>query len=104
MCTLFAHQPSRDYESQTRSLRIGGHCTSIRLEMAFWDTLEEIAAQQGLGLAKFLTTLHDEVLDHRGEVANFASLLRCSCLIYRARAASAAVGTFDATQMLDAAE
>ena len=24
MCQLFAHQPQRDYESQTRSLRIGG--------------------------------------------------------------------------------
>ena len=43
MCHLFAHQPQRDYESQTRSLRMGGHCTSIRLEMSFWDTLEEIA-------------------------------------------------------------
>ena len=67
MCHLFAHQPERDYESQTRSLRMGGHCTSIRLEMAFWDTLEEIAAKEGMSLAKFLTTLHDEVLDHHGE-------------------------------------
>jgi predicted DNA-binding ribbon-helix-helix protein len=85
MCHLFAHQPQRDYESQTRSLRIGGHSTSIRLEMAFWDTLEEIATTQNMSLAKFLTTLHDEVLDHHGEVKNFASLLRCSCLIYRAK-------------------
>ena len=45
MCQLFAHQPQRDYESQTRSLRIDGHSTSIRLEMAFWDTLEEIASK-----------------------------------------------------------
>ena len=85
MCHLFAHQPQRDYESQTRSLRIGGHCTSIRLEMSFWDTLEEIAAKEGMSLAKFLTTLHNEVLDHHGEVKNFASLLRCSCLIYRSK-------------------
>ena len=77
MCHLFAHQPQRDYESQTRSLRMGRHCTSIRLEMSFWDTLEEIAAKEGMSLAKFLTTLHDEVLDHHGEVKNFASLLRC---------------------------
>ena len=87
MCHLFAHQPQRDYESQTRSLRMGGHSTSIRLEMSFWDTLEEIAAKEGMSLAKFLTTLHDEVLDHHGEVKNFASLLRCSCLIYRAKSA-----------------
>jgi predicted DNA-binding ribbon-helix-helix protein len=85
MCHLFAHQPQRDYESQTRSLRINGHCTSIRLEMSFWDTLEEIAAKEGMSLAKFLTTLHNEVLDHHGEVKNFASLLRCSCLIYRSK-------------------
>ena len=87
MCHLFAHQPQRDYKSQTRSLRMGGHSTSIRLEMSFWDTLEEIAAKEGMSLAKFLTTLHDEVLDHHGEVKNFASLLRCSCLIYRAKSA-----------------
>jgi predicted DNA-binding ribbon-helix-helix protein len=86
MCQLFAHQPQRDYESQTRSLRIDGHCTSIRLEMAFWDTLEEIASKEDMSLAKFLTRLHSEVLDHCGEVHNFASLLRCSCLIYRSKA------------------
>lgn len=105
MCHLFAHQPQRDYESQTRSLRIGGHCTSIRLEISFWDTLEEIAATQHMSVAKFLTTLHDEVLDHHGEVKNFASLLRCSCLIYRARSAQAAAEFHaTATPILDAAE
>ena len=52
MCRLFAHQPERDYKSQTRSLRIGGHCTSIRLEMSFWDTLEEIAAKENMSIAK----------------------------------------------------
>ena len=62
MCHLFSHQPQRNYESQTRSLRIGGHCTSIRLEMSFWDTLEEIAAKEGMSVAKFVTTLYGEVL------------------------------------------
>lgn len=98
MCQLFAHQPQRDYESQTRSLRIGGHCTSIRLEMAFWDTLEEMAAKENMGLAKMLTALYDEVLDHHGEVNNFASLLRCSCLIYRSR------GTMPTRQINEAIE
>jgi predicted DNA-binding ribbon-helix-helix protein len=54
--------------------------------MAFWDTLEEIAGKEDMSLAKFLTRLHSEVLDHCGEVHNFASLLRCSCLIYRSKA------------------
>ena len=105
MCNLFAHQPQRDYESQTRSLRIGGHCTSIRLEISFWDALEEIAATQNMTLAKFVTTLHDEVLDHHGEVRNFASLLRCSCLIYRSKYAPASAPFHDAAApALDAAQ
>lgn len=83
MCHLFAHQPRRNYQSQTRSLRIGGHCTSIRLETAFWATLEEIAAKESMSLPQFLTALHGEVLEHHGEVNNFTSLLRCCCLLYR---------------------
>ncbi|WP_407194515.1 ribbon-helix-helix domain-containing protein [Bradyrhizobium sp. STM 3566] len=89
MCNLFARQPQRNYEPQTRSLRIGGHCTSIRLELAFWDTLEEIAARERMSVAKFLTSLHNEVLEHHGEVKNFTSLLRCCCLIYRSGGDSA---------------
>ena len=107
MCRLFAHQPQRDYESQTRSLRIGGHCTSIRLELAFWETLEEIAAKEDMSLAKFLTKLHSEVLDHHGAVHNFASLLRCSCLIYRSKPPVATAPDFrerSAQLVLDAAE
>lgn len=106
MCQLFAHQPQRDYESQTRSMRIKGHCTSIRLEISFWDTLEEIASKENMPLSKFLTTLHEEVLDHHGEVRNFASLLRCSCLIYRARNVAAAAELPDAAAapVFDAAE
>ena len=54
----------------------------------------------------YLTTLHHEVLDHHGEVNNFASLLRCSCLIYRAKtAAAAALPEFPReAAILDAAE
>ena len=105
MCHLFAHQPQRDYESQTRSLRIGGHCTSIRLEMSFWDTLDEIATKEEMSLPKLLTTLHNEVLDDHGKVNNFASLLRCSCLIYRSRSPTV-VPEFrgNAAAILDAAE
>jgi len=86
MCRMFAHQPMRNYEAQTRSIRIGGHSTSIRLENTFWSILEEIAALEGTSVAKFVTTLHDEVLAHQGRVHNLASLLRCSCVIYVSQA------------------
>jgi predicted DNA-binding ribbon-helix-helix protein len=88
MCRLFAHQPQRNHTSQTRSLRIGGHCTTIRLEMSFWDTLEEIAAKEGTSLAKLLNNLHQEVLNHHGEIKNLASMLRCCCLTYMSNSAS----------------
>lgn len=82
MCRMFAHQPQNDYDSQTRSMRLGGHSTSIRLETVFWTILEEIAAREGTSIGKFITKLHDEVMEHHGELGNIASLLRCSCLIY----------------------
>jgi predicted DNA-binding ribbon-helix-helix protein len=85
MCKMFAQQPLHDYESQTRSIRIQGHSTSIRLENTFWAMLEEIAAREGASVGRFVNTLHDEVLQRHGEVRNLASLLRCSCLIYAAR-------------------
>jgi predicted DNA-binding ribbon-helix-helix protein len=82
MCQLFAHQDPSNYAFETRSLRIGGHGTSVRLETLFWAMLEEMAASEGMSLGKFLTKLSDEVLELHGSAHNFASLLRCSCLIY----------------------
>jgi len=82
MCRIFSGQPADRYGFQTRSVRLSGHVTSIRLEAAFWAILEEIAGREGATLAKFLTELHDEVLEFEGESTNFASLLRCACLTY----------------------
>lgn len=80
MCNLFSSQDPTTYASETRAIRLHGHATSIRLEAAFWRTLERIAEAEGNSLPRFLTRLHDEVLARRGEVGNFASLLRVSCL------------------------
>lgn len=82
MCRIFASQPPQAYASETRSVRLGGHVTSVRLEAAFWAILEEIAEAQGVTVPKFLTKLHDEVLDMGVQGHNFASLLRCACLTY----------------------
>ena len=82
MCQIFAGQSPERYAYETRSVRLGGHVTSVRLEKAYWDMLEDIAAAQDMPLARFLTTLHDEVLELGGETQNFTSLLRCACLTY----------------------
>jgi predicted DNA-binding ribbon-helix-helix protein len=80
MCNLFASQDPATYASETRAIRLHGHGTSIRLEVAFWQVLERIAAAEGTSVARFVATLHDEVLARRGEIGNFASLLRVACL------------------------
>jgi predicted DNA-binding ribbon-helix-helix protein len=82
MCRIFAGQDPDRYAFETRSVRISGHPTSVRLEARFWQIVEEIARAQGMTVGKFLSQLHDEALEIHGDVGNFASLLRCSCLIY----------------------
>jgi predicted DNA-binding ribbon-helix-helix protein len=82
MCRLFAGQDPATYETEARSLRLHGHSTSIRLERAFWATLDRIAAAQGMSTPQFIGKLHDEVLDLHGEARNFTSLLRCACLVW----------------------
>ena len=82
MCRLFKTQDPATYASETRPIRLHGHATSIRLETAFWDILEEIADREGMALARFCAVLHDEVVQQQGEVANFASFLRVTCLHY----------------------
>ncbi len=83
MCHLFASQPPETYAFETRSIRLNGQCTSIRLERVFWTILEQIAASEGQSVPRFISTLHSEVLQLWGEVANFTSHLRCICLLAR---------------------
>ena len=82
MCRIFANQDPESYAFATRSVRLAGHSTSLRLERQFWGILGEIAAAQGLSLPRLLSQLYDEVLEAQGEVRNFASLLRNACVIY----------------------
>jgi predicted DNA-binding ribbon-helix-helix protein len=82
MSRIFASQPPETYSYVTRSVRLNGYCTSIKLEARFWRILEEIARNESMALSSFLATLHDEAEAIHGEVRNFASLLRCTCLVY----------------------
>lgn len=86
MCQIFAGQPTTNYETERRSVRLSGYSTSIQLETIFWGILEEMAAREGVSLGKFIGTLYDEVIERHGEARNFTSMLRCCCLIYMDRA------------------
>lgn len=81
MCHFFASQSPESYAFETRSIRLNGQSTSLRLEKIFWNVLEAIAAREGFTVPKFVSTLHSEILIMRGEVPNFTSHLRCVCLV-----------------------
>lgn len=80
MCRILASEDPSHHESHTRSVRLNGQSTSIRLERAFWQILDRIAEDEGASTPQVLSQLHSEVLELRGEVRNFTSLLRCACL------------------------
>lgn len=87
MCQMLAGQDPATYEYETRSLRLNGQSTSIRLERAFWNVLTDIAEAEELSTPQFLSRLHSEVLEMHGETGNFTSLLRCACLVHLNRVA-----------------
>ncbi|MDH4289855.1 MAG: ribbon-helix-helix domain-containing protein, partial [Aquincola sp.] len=84
MCEIFISADPASYESRTRSVRLHGVVTSIRLENLFWSVLSEIAVRDGMGVVQLIEKLYDELIAARGEAGNFASFLRVSALRYEA--------------------
>lgn len=80
MCRIYASTPKEEYVQKTRSIRINGVVTSIRLEMRFWRILESISEREGGTVGAFLSTLYNEATVYGCEVNNFASLLRVVCI------------------------
>ncbi|WP_420992283.1 ribbon-helix-helix domain-containing protein [Cupriavidus sp. 30B13] len=85
MCEFFVSADPILYESRTRSVRIHGVQSSIRLENFVWDTLSTLAAEEGVTTNALIVQFHDEILRHRGDVLNFTSFLRVTCLRYLRR-------------------
>lgn len=110
MCEVFISADPQSYDSRTRSVRLHGVVTSIRLENLFWQVLDEIAARDGMGVVQLIEKLYDELVAARGAVGNFASFLRVSALRYEALIAQGripadegvAIATLDATRVLHA--
>lgn len=88
MCGIYSSADPILYESRSRSIRLHGAVTSIRLENLFWDVLAEIAKGEGVTTNGFIAKLYNEIIQQHGEVPNLASILRVSCLRYLARAAA----------------
>jgi predicted DNA-binding ribbon-helix-helix protein len=84
MCQVYAMTDPILYESQSRSVRIRGVVTGIRLENLFWQLLLAMAQSEGMTTNQLIVKLHEEIGHHRGEVSNFTSFLRVTCLRYQA--------------------
>jgi predicted DNA-binding ribbon-helix-helix protein len=82
MCKIFIGADPAFYETSTRSMRLHGVVTSIRLETLFWSVLAEIGGRDDMSLSQLITKLYDEITEARGELENFASFLRVCCLRY----------------------
>ncbi len=85
MCEFFVKADPIQYEQRSRTVRIHGVLTSIRLENMVWDILAEMAEDEGCTTNALISLFHDEILAHRGEVPNFASFLRVTCMRYLRR-------------------
>ena len=109
MCEIFIRADPDSYASRTRSVRLHGVVTSLRLENLYWEVLAEIGQRDGLSVTQLLERLYDELLAARGEIGNFASFLRVSALRYMALQAHERIPTdlnvpirsLDARRVLD---
>jgi predicted DNA-binding ribbon-helix-helix protein len=82
MCRLFVGAEPNLWASHTRSIRMDGMVTSVRLESRFWMVLEEIAANDDLNVPQLLHQLYNESIDEGHDLGNFTSFLRVCCLRY----------------------
>jgi predicted DNA-binding ribbon-helix-helix protein len=85
MCEYFVKADPIAYEQRTRTMRIHGVLTSLRLENMVWDILAEMAEEENCTTNHLIVTFHDEIMAHRGEVPNFASFLRVTSMRYLRR-------------------
>ncbi|EAR62502.1 ribbon-helix-helix domain-containing protein [Neptuniibacter caesariensis] len=84
MCKLFINADPELWKSSTRSIRIDGMVTSVRLENYFWSTLEVVAERDGMNIPQMLTRLYHESIDAGHDLGNFTSFLRVCCMRYLA--------------------
>lgn len=109
MCQLFINADSQLWSCKTKSLRIDGVVTSIRLEVFFWQVLEEVAFRDQMNVNQMITKLYLESLDADHDIGNFTSFLRVCCSRYLSliadgklvRGDTVPLGNMDAKSLLE---
>lgn len=82
MCQIYTNTDPMNYELRNRSIRINKVVTSIRLENVFWDILAQIALEGKVTVNQLITELYEELYLLYGDVPNFTSFLRVTCMNY----------------------
>ena len=74
MCDIYTSADPIHYEQRTRSMRIRGVVTSIRLENLCWDILARIASKDQMTTNQLISKLYDEIIERPpasvGEISN----------------------------------
>jgi predicted DNA-binding ribbon-helix-helix protein len=66
----------------SRSVRLNGFATCMRLEQVYWDILAEMAKVNCCSVSALLSYLDREVHLRHGGVKNFSGLVRVVCVVH----------------------
>ncbi len=69
-------------EPVSRSVRLNGFSTCLRLEAVYWGILEKIAAANQCSISAVLSYVDREVHLRQGGVRNFSGLIRVICVAW----------------------
>ncbi len=67
------------WNSTTRSIRIKGKVTSVRLENFYWQVIRDIASKQNMPLPVLMTAFSELSKSSETNHTNFTSFLRVCC-------------------------
>ncbi|CAG8867614.1 hypothetical protein PS726_03065 [Pseudomonas fluorescens] len=75
----------------SRSVRLNGFATCLRLEQVYWDILGEMARVNGCSVSSLLSHVDREVHLRHGGVRNFSGLVRVVCVVHSLKEGGCAV-------------
>ncbi|WP_095078626.1 ribbon-helix-helix domain-containing protein [Pseudomonas sp. Irchel s3h17] len=66
----------------SRSVRLNGFATCLRLERVYWDILADMARRNDCSVSALLSYVDREVHLRHGGVKNFSGLVRVVCVVH----------------------
>jgi len=66
----------------SRSVRLNGFATCLRLEQVYWEILSEMAALNCCSISALLSHVDRQVHLRHGGVKNFTGLVRVVCVVH----------------------